>query len=559
MKPLISTQSQIRAFNQNAIRLFRQMILADAIIADSELKYLELYARPYDPETATADGYECFRFGFMPEDFNGADAITLADAMNYFQKIHRAEIKQFGSESELMRFYSDVTQPMQSRIHTTPNIIAALKTMSQCDGCCDLSESKLIVAFEYMLYHDATAFSYHNEKFRFSRSEILLLTATPLSDFQGRKAEEAVKQFQERFLAIGYQLVHIPMVMKLFGSYGENLENEINLRRILDFVYPRISYDIGLDNSEEKFDKFRQALRQISAPLFTQEVFTGIAEIPSDRPFMLIKLATSRIRTKNKKMQSYADFLCIPVKDGIRNDSPYKENDFAALFNAYSHSILELTQHTNASFRLDFTPTLDIKGIHKTILDFAIHMSVKRIDSITADLNNSKIYFGKFLPPQKTDISKVILYLMVAIASELAEGLYVDAPTPKLKKLYYDIFSHIDKNRKTQKRVVTFSDPEISGLRTILNGEPLAKGSNSDQYLPQFSQMGNERILILEKSTLGMIHIRFNRYNPNSKSETVTYSLKEYIDYLDKEIHIKTSFKDTKAYTPNVKCRGKKP
>lgn len=153
MAPYKITTSNKVKFKRAAIRLIRELILADAVIDNQELYYIEAYSQPYNssPHLIGELDSKLYRFDFSAKDILDSQSLTLSDALMIFKSLRLAEIKFFGSEAKLSEYYADDKISPKYKIYLTKNFIGALEALSRCDGNCDLSEAKLCVILNYIL------------------------------------------------------------------------------------------------------------------------------------------------------------------------------------------------------------------------------------------------------------------------------------------------------------------------------------------------------------------------------------------------------------------------
>lgn len=406
-------------FKAAAARLFFDMINADGVIEDNEILLLEglgKYELPKDENGKTLDlpdftkeANKLIRAGGLRTKYDiklthvkSATEITTATAIQ-----HLINWQENGEKDEL-KYNPD-------SVFKTKNIIEDLGAISGCDGNRDINEAKLLVAVSLCLnekgpsYMRAIPIPYRERILRFARKEVVYLE----SEYNEEINDDITKNkgYIESLLSIyGYDFVYIPSVVDFLKAKAKA---EL-LEPILMFTNP-FYYQ-----AKEQAATFAQDIQSITTADFTR-TFSRAANLDEDLPpCLLIKVKTSTIESQEAdnqiKRTKFTDFIALPINGSVI-DSVRRLPD----------NILEHTEAIISVVKKTLNEKLYCKGIHKTLIDYAIHRSSSNIvEKVIITLQGKKKsikFVGVAGGEVKTKPAEAVLYMMSIIYSILGNGI----------------------------------------------------------------------------------------------------------------------------------------
>lgn len=409
----------IDGFRAAAARLFFDMINADGVIEDNEILLLEglgKYELPRGENGKTLDlpdfskeANRLIRAGGLRKKYDiglehvkNATGITTATAIQYLIKW------QEKGEKDEVKYNPD-------SIFKTQNIIEDLRAISGCDGSRDINEAKLLIAVSLCLnenvpsYMRAIPISYRERILRFARKEIVYLE----SEYDKDINDEITKNngYIESLLSIyGYDFVYIPSVVDFLKAKAKA---EL-LEPILMFTNP-FYYQ-----AKEQVTTFAQDIQAITTADFTR-TFSRAANLDEDLPpCLLIKVKTSSIETQDTdnqiKRTKFTDFIALPINGSVI-DSVRRLPD----------NILEHTEAITSVVTKTLNEKLYCKGIHKTLIDYAIHRSSSNVvEKVVITLQGKKKgikFVGVAGGDVKTKPAEAVLYMLSILYSILGNGI----------------------------------------------------------------------------------------------------------------------------------------
>lgn len=100
MSPYKISASNKGKFKRAAIRLIRELILADTVIDNEELCYFEVFSQPYSSSTHLIGELDSklYRFDIRAEDILESQSLTLSDALMTFKSLRASEMKFLGQK-----------------------------------------------------------------------------------------------------------------------------------------------------------------------------------------------------------------------------------------------------------------------------------------------------------------------------------------------------------------------------------------------------------------------------------------------------------------------------
>lgn len=514
-----------KAFKAAAMRLFREMVLADRVINDAELLYLNAYSSSFDVKGPTVGDNDSllFRFNIGEQDKVNAEHLSLSTALSTFKRLRSKEIAFFGNEGNLINYYSDVEISSKNKIFLTPNFVKAFDSLSKCDGNCDISEAKLCIILNYILRKENSfAFSKRIEDMRFSKHEFLyFFNQSTLEDFY---ADSELMRLSQRLDLYGIKLVNIIQIQRELKKKAPYLAS------LFSFVYPSIFLSDISDLEElarfkeERMNLVNSAIASIHEHDFIARIFKGI-QLPSlGTSFVLIKVGRSLIRDEKKrdKTISVEDFVCIPLTNGIR--------DFCEEF---ADDILVIAKNISGTYEFSADSALVIKGFVRTFLDFVVKLASSEIENIIIDTQKRSMSFGGLIPDVTIPARSLATYLLISCVSIMnAKGLQrYEKWTSQLYKNYEKLFMEIAYLFKNLNEGLDLDRKHISSnfvaaLRnnTILNDiDKIAPRVTEDINNPNSSYVATNSY-VLKKLLIRHPIVK------NGKQKLETVSIREFLD-----------------------------
>lgn len=411
--------TDINGFKAAAARLFFDMINADGVIEDNEILLLEGFRKcdppkddrgnPVDLPDFSKEANKLIRAGGLRYKYN-IDIIHVREAtkLTTTDAIKNLIDWQENGEKEEIKYNSKT-------VFTAGNVITDLRVISGCDGNRDINEAKLLAAISLCLndkvpyYMRAKPISYRERTLRFARKEIVYLE----SEYDEAINEDIKvnKAYIESLLTVyGYDFIYIPSVVDFLK---EKAKSDL-LEPILMFTNPFYYQD------EKKAADFAKDVQSITTEDFTHTFCRAANLVEELPPCLLIKIKTSSIESHDADGQSkrtkFTDFIALPVNGSVV-DSVRRLPD----------NILEHTDAITSLVTKTINEKLYCKGIHKTLIDYAVHRtSVNIVEKIIITLQGKKKFIefvgidGGLVKAKPTE---TVLYLLAIIYSILGNGV----------------------------------------------------------------------------------------------------------------------------------------
>lgn len=445
----------INGFKASAARLFFDMINADGVIEDNEILLLEGFRKCEPPKDDKGNPMDLpdfskeankliragglrFKYGIEIDQVKEATKLTTATAIKIL-----IDWQENGEKAEVK--YNSNT------VYKTRNVITDLSVISGCDGSRDINEAKLLSAVSLCLneelpsYMRAIPISYRERTLRFARKEVVYLESEYDEDIN--EDIKRNKAYIDSLLTIyGYDFVYIPSVVDFLKKKAK----EKLLEPILMFTNPFYYQD------EKKTADFANDVQNITTEGFTQ-TFCRAANLDEDLPpCILVKVKTSVVESHDAGSQpnrtKYTDFIALPINGSVV-DSIRRLPD----------NILEHTDAITSLVSKTLNEKLYCKGIHKTLIDYAVHRSnvniVERV-VITLKGNNRAADKGKDKAKEKdkeraiefvgidggvvkAQPAEAVLYLLALIYSAGGDGLCKSASESKTCERMMSTYSQL--------------------------------------------------------------------------------------------------------------------
>lgn len=293
---------------------------------------------------------------------------------------------------------------------TTRDVITDLGILLMCNGRRGVEGGRLLAAVSLCLNSEepfcmrALPLSCGDSSFRFARKEIIYLEDKYDKDIN--EDITANRVFIESLLALyGYDFVYIPAVV---GFLNEKAESGL-LEPVIELVAPFSS------KYEDWTRRIVRDIKNITTQDFTR-IFcnlVGLEEYLS--PCLLIKIKTSLIESYaagGEPMRAkYADFIALPIA-GCVSDTVRRWTD---------------KMLRPIGVIPDGSQKLYCKGIHKTLIDYAIHRSnIGAAEKIVIKLQGKGRHIefvGAHCGLLKGKPTEVVLYLLIIIYSVSGDGV----------------------------------------------------------------------------------------------------------------------------------------
>lgn len=408
----------LNGFKAAAARLFFDMINADGVIEDNEILLLEGLGRhvpmdengnPIDLPDFSKDANKLIRAGGLRKKYDiDTNRVREATELTTSAAIRNLMEWQKSGEKTELKYNS-------KSVFTTKNIITDLNVISGCDGSRDIKEAKLFVAVSLCLneaiptHMRAIPISYRERTLRFARKEILYLESEYDKDINNDIKNN--KAFIDSLLMIyGYDFIYIPSVVEFLKTKATS---EL-LEPILMFTNPFYYRD------KKRTADFAKDIQNITTANFTN-TFCRAANLDDELPpCLLVKLKTSTIENYSAEdgleRTKYSDFIALPIVGSVV-DSVRRLPD----------NILEHTDAVTSLVTKTLNEKLYCRGIHKTLIDFAVHRSnASIVEKVIINLQGKEKYI-EFVGIDggivKTKPTEMVLYLLAILYSIFGKGL----------------------------------------------------------------------------------------------------------------------------------------
>lgn len=520
----ITTANKVR-FKQAALRIMRELILADSIIDDDELNYFDAYCRAFnrlDKDTIGLMDSPLYRFDFRPKEILDSQSISLADALMIFKDLRKAELDFFGSEEKIAGYYSNKNVNAKYKVYLTVNFIGALHSLSRCDGSCDITEAKICIMLNYVLRKDNTfAFSFKNPRYRFAKNEMIYINNASTTP---RMSQSDIRYITSRLGLFDYSYISID------DCKNTLLSKDCVIGSLLKFVYPLIFMDDAVSAKEDvegvtndsieevatisPIKLVREAISKITESGFINSIFSGTPLESMHGPYVLMKIGKSKgVKTKAGKGKTVTvdDFVCIPIDDSLPRFVDELTDDILVL-------ACDVTGHS----RLSSEQPLVIKGFVKTLLDYAMYKASEDITKIEIDLLTRKMRFGDMIPEVSLSPRDLSMYLLIAILSKVSNGLR-RRPTELQLKIYDKLYTEISYRMTTIVPVLKIEPKHLtSNISTELKSSTLIK--DVDALVPGKRSF----YAVIPKKTLDIITVRAEIRDKTGKKVKKNMSLEQF-------------------------------
>lgn len=513
--PYKISQKNKAKFKRAAIRIIREIIMADAIIDNEELHYFEAYSQPYSATTHIIGNLDSrlYRFDLSPRDILDSQSLTLSDALMTFKTLRMDEMKFFGTEAKMSEYYADDKISPKYKIFLTKNFIGAIEALSRCDGNCDVTEAKLCIILNYILRKPSTfAFSNKNERYRFAKNELIYISHEDNINIEEMSNVE-ISHISTRLNLFDYKYVTISDTRRALLSKDSVIES------LLSFVYPSI-FVLETESEEwtkkSRIDLVRKSVSKITETNFIKTIFNDTPLPEMKEPYILIKIGKSKVETNHLggRSKSYDDFICLPI-----------EGSFVRFVDELTDDILVLAHNVNASCSISVEKPLVIKGFAKTLMDFAMYQASEAISKITIDLTKCEMRFGGIIPDVQVPARELSMYLLIAILSKISNGLNKNPKIGKQFRNYCYLFERLgdltlmsDTGLKLESKYIT------SNISTLLNANTLIR--DISKLVPN---KGLDYATI-DNNTLDLIEIVYRNSRKEKKKSNLDEFWTEYLE-----------------------------
>lgn len=409
----------IKDFKAATARLFFDMINADGVIEDNEILLLEGLGEytPVDKEGKSVD---------LPDFTKEANEIIRRGGLRKKYRIERDDIeKSIGITTSqaisILKRWQEEVEPVEVKydknyLFRAENVKEDLMAISGCDGSRSIEEAKLLAAVGLCLNNRlssefrAIPITYRERNLRFAKKEIVYLEG----EYDAEVNEDIIKNkpYIESLLTIyGYEFVYIPDIVKFL----RNKAKSGLLTPILMFSKPFYYKD------EKKANEFASEIQSITTKDFT-ETFSTAAHLEEPLPpCLLIKVKTSTIESVDEdnkpKRTKYTDFIALPINGSV-----------AESVRRLPENILDYTDGITSLVTKSLNEKLYCKGIHKTLIDYAVHKSSSNlVNRVVINIQGREKYIefeGVAGSKVVLQPKEIVLYLLSIIFTAYGKGLY---------------------------------------------------------------------------------------------------------------------------------------
>ena len=319
---------------------------------------------------------------------------------------------------------------------------------SAIEGHCSLSEAWLLLAIEYVIYEDATAFSVKKSDYRFARSEIIYMENSEDNVSVYTEMSEHYEKYKAQLGLYGMHLVYIPKVC----GYLKHKREQRKLKSLMRYVSPFHRYE------DQDAQKIVDNIDKITTKEFAKDIFSQDARLYNKlKPSFMLKVGTSVVaEDKTNKPQKKNNFILIPIKDSVGET-------LKKALNKYQEYTLDLHIPERKLHGRPFR----LHGFDRTFLNFVMSyvLNTENLTRILFDFSRSDdhkeqvsfIFEGRRTECVPLGNKQMCLYILVILFATYGEGVPLEQRISKktdslmdVEKVFNSIYNHIKGHQKKE-------------------------------------------------------------------------------------------------------------
>lgn len=417
-------QLKTEDFKIAALRILFDVINADGIIDNAEIRYLEKLKAEYG--LLQSDGTENL------ELVKQAHKITFSQALN--------NLKEWKKQNETNSHGNFITTESLLPKWNTRKLQQDIVKLATCDTSCSTKEALLLMAMEYVLSDNniddevAKIISCKKGALKFAGNEIIY--AEHQYDERVNNEldhDETLSHIKSRLKLIGFDFIYIPKVAKFLSSKNQDCDDErlqgSLLSKIMMFTHP-----LFLQNATQS-TRFAEELTKVTTADFVNDFLCESEESFDIKPSIFVKIKTSRIPEKKKngtiKYNEYDNFLLITIS-----------NKVLSTITDFSKKYISLVKNLRYFGELHDSEQIACKAFHKTLVDYVVFRSlVPHVTKVVFDMSRTHDYLV-FEGIAEHRMSPVLffLYLLIVVESQYGGVKYSNTDcNDEQKNLFVDI------------------------------------------------------------------------------------------------------------------------
>ena len=320
-------------FKKAVARIFYDMLSADGYIRKEEVDLL-------DNLKSNETGYD-----ISLQDVYDSQFLSFCDALNIL-----SEWKQMEMNGE----------PHSSR-YSTGRFFLDLISLAKADGSISPNETRIVLAVFYVIERGARCFSIPKSELRLSKKEVVYVDIDDETGYD-EEIDENYSLYKSMLSLYGFKFIHIPHEL----SFLQSIKGDGLLTKVMQLSAPEKRYD------ETSVAELISTLGDTT----TSNVVEHFLNTDSSRsnvvePSLLFKVRTSKKLMPSQngiiKMQSYGDYICLPVSSSVREAIEDLINQIMRHNNRLVHQVNTYSEEY-----------LSIRGFHKTLLDYLLSKASNR-------------------------------------------------------------------------------------------------------------------------------------------------------------------------------------
>lgn len=343
--PFLPTTSSINPKHMEAkdikraiLRLFYDMINADGIIHDKEIKILEDLKKKYNISKDDDDGKLTYE----------AHTMTFSDAL--------LKLKDWKKDKSYSYNVNLSKNKNKTYLYSVENIQKDLLSLAESDKNLSSLETLILLAYYYVVINEsATCFSCLERNLRFSKKEIIYVESA-YDKTINKEIQDNHTLISDKLKLHGFEFVYIP--------YEKDFLIKKNTDGLLEYAI-RFIHPINVRDMK-KVNILVDELKNVKTSEFIKWYFRkndiGVSFLPS----ILVKLKKTRVAKEGTKTQyeSYSDFIMISIKDSI----------IKTIDNFMCDYIKHLERFTCNAI-LSSNEMINGHGFHRTLLNYLVYKS----------------------------------------------------------------------------------------------------------------------------------------------------------------------------------------
>ena len=367
------------------------------------------------------------------------------------------------------------------------------------EGHCSLSEAWLLLAIEYAIYEDATAFSVKKNDYRFARSEIIYMENSGDNISVYNEMSERYEEYKAQLELYGMHLIYIPKVC----SYLKQKREHRKLKLLMRYVSPFHRYE------DQDAQKIVDNIDKITTNEFAKDIFSQEARLYNKlRPSLMLKVSTSVVTDdKTNKPQRKSNFILIPIENSVGET-------LRKALNKYQEYTLDLHIPERKLHGRPFR----LHGFDRTFLNFVMShvLNTEKLTKIVFDFSNEKkegkqvrfIFDDRRTVPIPLGNKQMCLYLLVLLFTRYKKGVPLGRATKKKTKNLMDVeivFNSIYNNVKSKADIDLYD-----GKGKLTNDIQRVAGKMKD--IPtSYHVVISENKAIVNFPCMDIVYVKFNK------------------------------------------------